>query len=61
MTKLIFLSGDSSHNGKPEVPEKLNDGHVRNTIVEPDNKGEEYKQERDGVGVRDKETEEVEK
>ena len=36
-----------SHEGKPEVPEELNDDHVCNTVIEPDKEGEEYKEQRD--------------
>ena len=57
--KIHILFLDSLHNGKSEVPEELDDGHVRNTVVEPDNKGDEHKEQRYGVGVRDKDTEEL--
>ena len=42
--RLRSISYVSSHDGKLEVPEQFNDDHIRNAVIEPDKKGEEYKE-----------------
>ena len=41
---LWIFSYVSSHDGKLEVPEQFNDDHICNAVIEPDKKGEEYKE-----------------